>query len=182
VGAIIVTGIPGVGKTTVMEAAAARAGRRVVAYGTVMFDVATTRKLVKHRDEMRRLDPAVQKQVQREAAQRMAEMGDIIVDTHCTIKTPRGYLPGLPSWVLDELAPDTIVLVEADDEEIAGRRAGDASRRRDADSIAAIAEHQEQNRRFAAVYSTLTGATLATVHNHDDRLDDAVAELLAVIA
>lgn len=180
-GAIIVTGIPGVGKTTVMEAAADRAGRDVVVYGTVMFEVAQAKGLVEDRDAMRRLDPDVQKDVQKEAAERMAVMGDIIVDTHCTIKTPKGYLPGLPAWVLESLKPSTVVLVEADADEIAGRRAGDASRQRDADSPEAIEEHQEQNRRFAAAYATLTGATVATVHNHDDALDDAVAQLLEVL-
>ena len=180
-GAIIVTGIPGVGKTTVMDAAAARAGRPVVVYGTMMFDVASEQGLVEHRDDMRRLDPAMQRNVQQAAALKIASMGDIIVDTHCTIKTPKGYLPGLPAWVLDALKPDTVVLVEADAAEIAGRRANDATRNRDADSEAAIAEHQETNRRYAASYSVLTGATVATVHNHDDGLDAAVEQLLEVI-
>ncbi len=180
-GAIIVTGIPGVGKTTVMDAAAEQAGRPVVQYGSVMFEVATERGLVEHRDEMRSLDPAVQRDVQQAAAAKMAAMGDIVVDTHCTIKTPKGYLPGLPAWVLDALKPDTVVLVEADDEEIANRRASDETRKRDADSIDAIAEHQEQNRRFAASYSVLTGATVATVYNHDNAVDAAVEQLLAVI-
>lgn len=180
-GAIIVTGIPGVGKTTVMEAAADRAGRKIVVYGSVMFEVARERGLVEHRDEMRRLDPDVQKEVQREAAERIAAMGDVIVDTHCTIKTPKGYLPGLPVWVLEALRPSTVVLVEADAAEIAGRRAGDATRTRDEDSVEAIEEHQEQNRRFAAAYATLTGATVARVCNHDDGVEDAVAQLLPVV-
>lgn len=180
-GAIIVTGIPGVGKTTVMDAAAEQAGRPVVVYGTVMFEVASERGLVEHRDDMRKLDPAVQRDVQKAAAEKMAAMGDIIVDTHCTIKTPKGYLPGLPAWVLESLKPDTVVLVEATAAEIAGRRAGDASRQRDADSEQAIEEHQETNRRTAAAYSVLTGATVATVYNHDDGIDAAVEQLLGVI-
>lgn len=180
-GAIIVTGIPGVGKTTVMEAAADKAGRDVVVYGSIMFEVAQARGLVEDRDAMRRLDPEVQKEIQKEAAGKMAAMGDIIVDTHCTIRTPKGYLPGLPAWVLESLKPSTVVLVEADPDEIAGRRAGDESRRRDVDRPEAIEEHQEQNRRFAAAYATLTGATVATVVNHDDGVDDAVARLLEVI-
>lgn len=181
-GAIIVTGIPGVGKTTVMEAAASKAGRPIVVYGTVMFDVAKERGLVSHRDEMRRLEPAVQKEVQRAAAEKMAAMGDIVVDTHCTIKTPKGYLPGLPAWVLEALQPEAIVLVEADAEEIRGRRAGDETRVRDEDSLEAIEEHQEQNRRFAAAYATLTGATVHTVYNHDDAVDAAIEQLLPVVA
>lgn len=181
-GAIIVTGIPGVGKTTVMEAAAEKAGRKIVVYGSEMFAVASDRGLVEHRDDMRRLDPEVQKEVQMAAAENMAKMGDIIVDTHCTIKTPKGYLPGLPAWVLDKLKPSTVVLVEAGDAEIKGRRDSDETRNRDADSVEAIAEHQEINRRYAASYSVLTGATVATVYNHNDALDAAVEQLLGVIS
>lgn len=180
-GAVIVTGIPGVGKTTVMEAAAKRAELDIAVYGTVMFEVALEEGLVTDRDELRRLDPDVQKRVQRAAAKNIAARGDVVVDTHCTIKTPKGYLPGLPAWVLEALQPSTIVLVEATPEEIQGRRVGDESRVRDADSVEAIAEHQEYNRRFAAAYSTLTGATVHTVYNHDDKVDEAIAQILPVV-
>lgn len=181
-GAIIVTGIPGVGKTTVMEAAAKEAQASVVVYGTVMFDVAHEKGLVEDRDDMRKLPPHVQKEVQQAAATKIAAMGDVIVDTHCTIRTGKGYLPGLPAWVLDALKPSTIVLVEADPEEIQGRRAGDGTRKRDDDSLEAIEKHQEYNRRFAAAYATLTGATVHTVYNHDDRVDEAIQQVLPVVA
>lgn len=181
-GAIIVTGIPGVGKTTVMEAAAGRARAQIVVYGSVMFEVATEKGLVAHRDEMRRLAPDVQKEVQKEAAARIAAKGDVIVDTHCSIKTPKGYLPGLPAWVLEALKPSSIVLVEADAAEIHARRAADATRQRDVDSVEVIAEHQAINRRFAAAYATLTGATVHTVHNHDAQVDAAIQQILPVVA
>ncbi len=181
-GAIIVTGIPGVGKTTVMEAAAEHASADIVVYGTEMFTVAKERGLVEHRDDMRKLHPDVQKEVQQAAAAAIAAKGDVIVDTHCTIKTPTGYLPGLPAWVLEALKPSTIVLVEADAAEIKGRRESDATRNRDADSLESIEEHQEWNRRFAAGYSVLTGATVHTVYNHDDKVDEAIQQILPVVA
>jgi adenylate kinase len=181
-GAIIVTGIPGVGKTTVMEAAAGQANAKIVVYGSEMFLVASAKGLVQHRDDMRKLAPDVQKEVQMEAAEAMAAMGDIIVDTHCTIKTPKGYLPGLPVWVLEKLKPSTIVLVEADAAEIKGRRESDASRNRDSDSVESIAEHQEQNRRYAAAYSTLTGATVHTVYNHDGKVEEAIQQIAPVVS
>ena len=68
-GAIIVTGIPGVGKTTVMEAAAEKAAAQIVVYGSEMFTVASDKGLVEHRDDMRKLDPAIQKEVQMAAAE-----------------------------------------------------------------------------------------------------------------
>ncbi len=181
-GAIIVTGIPGVGKTTVMEAAAKERNLDIAVYGTVMFEVASAKGYVEHRDDMRKMDPERQKEVQRAAAAKIAEMGDVVVDTHCSIKTPKGYLPGLPAWVLEALQPSAIVLVEATAAEIHGRRTSDETRVRDADSLEAIEEHQEYNRRFAAAYATLTGATVHTVYNHDGKVDDAIAQIVPVVA
>ncbi|HJQ93952.1 MAG TPA: adenylate kinase [Candidatus Thermoplasmatota archaeon] len=181
-GAIIVTGIPGVGKTTVMEAAAKAQNLRIAVFGSVMFEVAQAEGLAKTRDDMRKLPPDMQKSIQREAAVRIAAMGKVIVDTHCTVKTPKGYLPGLPAWVLEALKPATIVLVEAGDEEISKRRANDSSRKRDDDSVAAIAEHQEYNRRFAAAYATLTGATVCTVRNADGKVEQAMKDILEVVS
>lgn len=181
-GAIIVTGIPGVGKTTVMEAAAKARNLRIAVFGSVMFEVAQAEGLAKTRDDMRKLAPDVQKSIQREAAIRISAMGRVIVDTHCTVKTPQGYLPGLPAWVLEALKPATIILVEAGNEEIAKRRANDTTRKRDEDSVGAIAEHQEYNRRFAAAYATLTGATVCTVRNQDGKVQQAMNDILAVVS
>ena len=180
-GAIIVTGIPGVGKTTVMDAAAKSLGLPVVVFGTVMFEAASAAGLVQSRDEMRRLPPERQKEIQRAAATRIAVMGTVVVDTHCTVKTPAGYLPGLPAWVLEELQPSAIVLVEADPAQILRRRQGDATRKRDEDTLESIVEHQEYNRRFAAAYATLTGATVHTVVNREGQVEDAVRQLRPVL-
>lgn len=181
-GAIIVTGIPGVGKTTVMQTAAESRHLPIAVFGSVMFDVARRRGVATDRDQMRKLPAATQKEVQREAAKTIAAMGDVIVDTHCTVKTSSGYLPGLPAWVLDALQPSAIVLVEADAKEILQRRQKDATRKRDEDTIDAIAEHQAVNRRFAAAYATLTGATVHTVHNHDGKVEAAIQQILPVVA
>lgn len=181
-GAIVVTGVPGVGKTTVMNAAAEAKGLKVVVYGTEMFEVAKEKGYVEHRDEMRKLDPAKQREVQKAAGETIAEMGDVIVDTHCTVQTPKGYLPGLPVWVLEALKPSAIVLVEADADEIFGRRKKDATRVRDVDPPASIARHQELNRAAAMAYAALTGATVSIVMNHDGKVDDAIEQVMPVVA
>src|SRR5579885_311925 len=124
---VIITGVPGVGKSTVIDAAQTAKGYRVVVYGTEMFNVAKARGLVKDRDEMRKLDPAIQREIQESAAHAIAQLGNVIVDTHCTIKTPRGFLPGIPEWVARSLKPKQIVLVEASPQEIVGRRNNDPS-------------------------------------------------------
>ncbi len=183
---VVVTGIPGVGKTTVLNGALEKLGEdfKVVNYGDKMLSVALERNLVSNRDEMRKLHPDVQKDIQREAAKAIAEEAknsNVVVDTHCTIKTPRGYLPGLPSWVLEELRPTQFIVVEADPEEIAGRRRKDETRIRDEDTVEEIREHQEINRATAMAYSMLTGAVVKIVQNHDNKLEEAIDVLMKAI-
>ena len=180
-GVIIVTGIPGVGKTTVMQKAAEGMDIQFVTFGTVMIDIAKEFGLVKDRDEMRKLTLDQQKQLQIKTAEKIGKMKNVIVDTHCTVKTPKGYMPGLPEWVLRKLNPTAIIIVEADPQEIFNRRAKDTTRNRDPDSVEKIAEHQIMNRAAAMAYATLTGATVKIVFNHDNALDAAVKEAEPVI-
>ena len=180
-GVIVVTGIPGVGKTTVMKRAAEGLDMEFVTFGTVMIDIAKEMGLVKDRDEMRKLTLEQQKELQIRSAEKVASMGNVILDTHCTVKTPKGYMPGLPEWVLKKLKPTAIVVVEADPDEIYNRRAKDTTRNRDPDSIEQIAEHQQINRAAAMAYATLTGATVKIVYNHDDAIDEAVKQAEPVV-
>ncbi|HEB37287.1 MAG TPA: adenylate kinase [Thermoplasmatales archaeon] len=180
-GVIVVTGIPGVGKTTVMKKAAEGMDIKFVTFGTVMIEIAQELGIAKDRDEMRKLSLEQQKELQIKTAEAVANMGDVIVDTHCTIKTPRGYMPGLPEWIIRKLNPKTIVVVEADPEEIFNRRAKDTTRNRDPDTLEQIAEHQQINRAIAMAYAALSGATVKIVFNHDNRLDEAVKQAEPVL-
>jgi len=186
---VVVTGVPGVGKTTVITGAMDRlAGEGIVYepinFGTFMFELARKEGMVADRDEMRRLDRDVQKRLQRAAASGIAAIsGDanVIIDTHSSVKTPVGYLPGLPEWVLRELMPDVIVLVETDEDQILQRRLGDESRTRDMEGARSIAEHQQFNRAIAAAYAMYTGCTVKIVRNENFLLDRAVEDMVDVL-
>ncbi len=180
-GVVVVTGIPGVGKTTVMKEAAEGIDIQFVTFGTVMADIAIEMNLVKDRDEMRKLTLEQQKELQIKTAEKVAKMDNVIVDTHCTVKTPKGYMPGLPEWVIKKLNPTAIVVVEADPEEIYNRRSKDITRNRDPDSKEKIAEHQQMNRAAAMTYATLSGATVKIVFNHDNAIEDAVKQAAPVL-
>ena len=180
-GVIVATGIPGVGKTTVMKEAAEGIDIQFVTFGTVMEDIAIEMNLVKDRDEMRKLTLEQQKELQIKTAEKVAKMDNVIVDTHCTVKTPKGYMPGLPEWVIKKLNPTAIVVVEADPEEIYNRRSKDITRNRDPDSKEKIAEHQQMNRAAAMTYATLSGATVKIVFNHDNAIEDAVKDVAPVL-
>jgi adenylate kinase len=183
---VVITGTPGVGKSTVLLRALEEIEEEysIINFGDMMLEVALERGVVKDRDEMRRLEPGVQKDIQRMAGRKIAESAkkkNIIVDTHCSIKTSKGFLPGLPVWVLEELMPSQIIIVEADPSEISGRRTSDATRSRDKEAISEIDEHQLLNKAEAVSCSVFSGATVAIIENHDDGLDEAAKKLAEVL-
>lgn len=179
---IIVMGLPGAGKSTVLSAAA-KTGYKTVNYGDLMFEIASKEKIISHRDELRKLDPSQQKRVQAAVGKALAEMkGKVILDTHCSISTKKGYLPGLPYSLLSGLAVEYLVLISAPIEEILARRRKDTSRVRDAEPPESLAEHDSINRSFLAAYSCLTGAPAVIIMNRDGGLQAAQEKLLSILS
>jgi len=180
----IVTGVPGAGKTALLnESVKALPGFTVISFGTVMLELCRERHLVSERDEMRKLPPAVQKEVQEAAAEKIARMGGkIILDTHCTIKTPTGYIPGLPPWILSHLKPKVIILVDAEPIEIRGRRKKDSNRpKRDVEDVSEIEEHRLTNTALASTYSAISGALLKIIHNHEGDFERSLEDFVKTI-
>lgn len=182
---VVLAGIPGTGSTTVLNKVLEEIDYVNINYGNVMFDIAQEKGLVESRDDMRKLNPEIQKEVQQQAAVKiheMAEDNDVIIDTHCTIKTPKGFLPGLPIWVLDELKPTQFILIEAEPSEIMFRRMNDPTRVRDKEYTDEIDLHQAMSRATAMSYAVQTGATVAMVQNNDDGLEKAVSEIVDILS
>ena len=175
-GVVVVTGVPGVGKSTVMGAAE-EYGYKIVNFGTTMFEEAK-KDGVSNRDDMRKLAVEDQQRLQKQAGEKISEMGNVVVDTHASILTPSGYLPGLPEWTIRALNPNIIVLVEATAQEIAGRRTKDPSSARDADDNDM---HQKVYRDYAATAASIVGATVSIVENHDDEVEIAVEQFRKVL-
>ncbi len=181
---VVIAGIPGSGSTTVLSKALEELDYLHVNYGDVMLEIAKGDGLVDNRDDLRKLSPDIQKEVQENAAQSIrekSEQSNIIVDTHCTINTPSGFLPGLPKWVLDQLKPDMFILLEADGDEILKRRISDTTRNRDSERLKDIELHQEMNRAASMAYAVLTGATVKIIENHDNKVDEAVDEMVKTL-
>ncbi len=177
---VIITGVPGVGKTTVVNEALKKIKEEGVEYKSINFG--TNDKIVQDRDQMRTLDRAVQKRLQQRAAQAIGQVpGNVLIDTHASVKTPKGYFAGLPEWVLREIMPDSIILVETDEDQILMRRLTDETRSRDKEGARSIAEHQQFNRSIAAAYAMLTGCTVKIVINADFLLERAAEDMAAVL-
>ncbi len=192
---IIVTGVPGVGKTTVlnrlMEMLKEEGIEAVVSnFGDYMFKVASEKGLVKHRDEIRKLPLQTQLELQRWAAQaivrdaseKLGDRGVLIVDTHSVIKTPSGYWPGLPRHVIEELRPDSIVVIEADPELIIARRQRDKTRyREDMGGVEELKELMSMARTAAMASAVLTASSVFIVENPEGRPEEAARRILELV-
>jgi len=186
---VVVTGIPGVGKTTVLNelvnlANQTKLNLTVLNFGTVMNDV--MRKLGSdiHRDEMRKQNIELQKRVQEFAAKEIADRAAhtiVVVDTHMFIRTSAGMWAGMPQHVLTRLLPRLLVLIEADPEQIAMRRKADSTRMREQTLAEDIAFDIEWSRATATASAVLTGAPVKVIRNDAGRQRDAAEELLRAI-
>jgi adenylate kinase len=188
---IIVTGIPGTGKTTVcnfVEKLARKAGKEIstITYGTIMMEILQKQGKSMERDAMRKDNVETQRRLQREVAEAISKKteqarGITIVDTHMSIRTPEGYLPGLPYHVLQLLKPEMLVLVEAQAKEISSRRMKDATRRRDEATEEFVKEEILFSRLMAGACAVLIGVPVKIVVNAEGKQEDAAREVLRAL-
>lgn len=105
---------------------------------------------------------------------------NILLDTHCRIKTVSdSYLPGFTPRMLECMSPRAIILVDAHEAEIRGRRRLDKSRPlRTIESHEDIHEHKVINRAYSAAFSASSGCLLRIIQNNTGEFDLAVDEFV----
>jgi adenylate kinase len=105
---IIITGMSGVGKTTILKEIASIADENriklfIYNFGTVMGSILEDKKISLKRDDIRKQKIKEQKEIQIKAAETIKKKlikGMVIIDTHMFITTEAGLLSGLPYEVL----------------------------------------------------------------------------------
>jgi adenylate kinase len=188
-GTTIVAGIPGVGKTTILQeldnvAREKKVPLKIVNFGNVMNELFKKSGKTIHRDHMRKQDIVLQSRIQQQAARIIAKTpgkSALVVDTHMFVKTTDGIWPGTPRKVLEALGPDMIILIEADPEEIARRRAADSSRYRDGGTIEDAKADLQWSRYMASANAVLAGVPIQIVHNRDGQQRQTATDLLDII-
>jgi adenylate kinase len=181
---IVIVGVPGVGKSTVVaKANAAVKGSAVQVFGTAMFDEALRLKWVKHRDEMRKLPVKKQERLQEAAAARISRgKGRVVfIDTHLFIRTPEGFWPGLPLRVIEPLKPTHLILVEAAPKQVLLRRKNDTTRYRDEITELQVSEELDLARSFLTTASLVSGAPMLFVQNDDGGSDEAAEKIADLV-
>ena len=186
---VIIGGIPGVGKTSVICSAVKSLNEKghnakVVVFGTEMFEEAKTTVGIKNRDELRKLSVKDQRRLQDMTARRIAEMQEsiVIVDTHIFVRTGEGYYyPGLPMRLLEIIKPTSFVIIVADAAEIVNRRKRDTTRARDDISTEQVQYEIDISKLIVATCSVLSGAPFIMIANNDNKMDEAASSLTKVL-
>jgi adenylate kinase len=184
---VIIVGIPGVGKSTIISNATEILQNigttiRTVVFGTVMFEEA--KKLgINDRDQLRKLSIEVQQKLQAMTADYISSLNElvVVVDTHLFIKTPSGYYPGLPMNLILKINPERLILVTADSEEILRRRKKDNTRTRDTITYEEIKRDLDVSLSMISCLSILTGAPFEIIYNHDNRIDSATSLMVELL-
>lgn len=184
---VVVVGIPGVGKTTIIKKIVEmikgnEKSVNVKSFGSIMLEVAEENG-IQDRDELRTMPVVEQKTLQKNAAERLSKIDDdvVIIDTHAFIKTPEGYNPGLPYHVLKIIKPTHFILVTAKTEEIYNRRMKDETRNRDKVSINTIKKELDIQSAMMSACSILTGSPLKPVLNSEGKLEEAADQIIQAI-
>ena len=184
---IILVGIPGVGKTTLLTKMVEilkdhKKNVVVINYGSLMFDVAKENGLT-DRDQLRKLSVSEQQRLQKIAAEKIAghEEEVVIIDTHAFISSPEGYYPGLPEHVLKIIKPDNFVSVSAKPEEIYNRRMKDNTRSRDNITLANIKKELDVQSGMMSACAVITGSPVRLVLNGEGKIDETADKIIRAI-
>ena len=184
---VVVVGIPGIGKTTVISRAAellrqANQNTEIVVFGTLMLE--ESKKLgITNRDDLRNLSIGQQRSLQEMAAQKIRGMqADVLlIDTHLFIKTAEGFYPGLPMHLINALGPTHFVMIAADAQEIVNRRNSDKTRQRDLASVKQIETELEISRIVVSCCSVISGSPFMIIINKENEIDKAASAIASMI-
>jgi adenylate kinase len=184
---IILVGIPGVGKTTLLTTMVEilkdhKKNVVVINYGSLMFDVAKENGLT-DRDQLRKLSVSEQQRLQKLAAEQISSHEEevVIIDTHAFINSPEGYYPGLPEHVLKIIKPTNFVSVSAKPEEIYNRRMKDDTRNRDKITLANIKKELDVQSGMMSACAVITGSPVRLVLNGEGKIDEAADKIIKAI-
>lgn len=184
---VIIVGIPGVGKSTVITKvfeilSQEGVDTRIAEFGKIMFDQAK-QMAINNRDQLRKLSIEQQRTLQEMTANSINSLGNdiVIIDTHLLISTEHGFYPGMPLKLLNIINPTHLILITASAEEIFKRRANDNSRQRDLISIDQIAHDLRMSENMISTSSMITGCPFFLIQNNADQVEKSSSSVVKVI-
>ena len=89
---VVIAGVAGVGKSTVLAEIKKGTSYDIINFGTLMYEMAKSLELVQSRDDIRHLNVETQMNLQKKAANAIGQMDNVIIDTHMSMGASRNTL------------------------------------------------------------------------------------------
>ncbi len=174
---VVVAGVPGAGKSSILEKLGHAGGLRIVNVGSLMKEISDRSGSRIDRDKIHYLPTSKMERLRSQAFKKIASMkGVVLVDTHLTIGHDGIFVPGLPMAALKAMGGvDGIIYIDAKPEELLSRRGSDSSRKREEEGLDEIELQRQANLSMLAQYSAHLNIPFCIIHNREGRLKDAVA-------
>jgi adenylate kinase len=180
--AVIVVGIPGAGKSTIVDRVAKLCKEyKLVNVGDMMLEVGKKKGYLTENDNhdtMRGRSDDERKELIREVFNEIAKMkGDVIVDTHASISKHGRFMPGLPGDVISGIKGSLkgVICIDAPTENIIIRREKDTTRQREVDSIEMIDMQRMINISEVSAISQAYNVPLYVLFNQENMQEESVA-------
>jgi adenylate kinase len=177
---VIITGTPGSGKSTITSKLKEY---KIYNIGTEMLKHISDKSI--SRDELRsKVKYHEILKVRKAVFDDLEKLkGNIIIDTHTSVKTGKRYIPGFSKADLSVLKDvKAIIYIDALAVDILLRRIGDRTRQREDETAEEIEEHRSVNMGLASYYAVYLGVPLYIIKNKQDRLDEIKKEIENVLS
>lgn len=182
---ILVTGTPGAGKSTILDALIKKKPINMINLGNVMLNIAQKKQGIRNREDLGTMSEEQIRQNREDAfAEIIAGKKDSIIDTHLTIKYGRRYVPGVTIDELQKIRIKAIVYVDATAKEIWSRRHNDpskADRRNISDTEAEIDEQKAVNLAILSSCAIYLSIPIYIIYNSEGKAAEAELELEKIV-
>jgi len=180
--ALIVMGLPGVGKTSVLKEAMRKIKSKVtiINYGDIVAEIAK-----RNRDAILDLPVKEHLKLQDAVVSRLVKVANkpkTIVDTHAILRRkPLGYIAGLHPLFFKKLKVDGFIFIDAPSDQIIARRIKDKTRERVYLSKDEIDEHRLLSKILIGAYAARTGAPFYIITNIDGKLSETADSFKSIL-
>ena len=174
---VIVVGMRGVGKSTVLHKAVEKLdGVKIVNYGDVLLQLVVENNYAKNRDEMRMMPNPIQLKVNAETWSKLAqEEGSFMLDTHAFVEHTGRFIPGLPIEDVEKLKGLCgLFYLDADNDTIRSRAAKDHTRIREGQGDVEMNNYRYASISALSYLSTRLNIPLYIIQNKEGMLDQTV--------
>lgn len=178
---LFVCGSPGAGKSSILDGVSKDKRYKIVNVGTLMMKTALKKRYVKNRDQIRFLSKKRINELQVMIFKEISKMkGNLVLDTHATTEQNGRYVPGITIGHKEHLERLVgFVYIDALTQDIARRRKGDRTRRRENERLELIDVQREINISILSTCSTVMDLPLYVVFNEQGELEKTIKEFKA---